>query len=232
MAQTIQSILSSVVGVLGLILYYILMVIAMPKILNNHSSIRTTSDRGLKKFLYPNGRAVVYETHPNIRKYVPQYLLYTEDGYKYLTCKLDESVKHIEYSVVMFNNRDRVLDVIEVDERNISSEESRRVMLHSDTSYIALSLNKVNGIALKRDTLMQCHFWQLGVYSAAIAVVGFVAMFLFLKMVENYDKTWLHMGIVNLISWRELILPSVAIALIVGFLVFRRNLKKGVRWSK
>ena len=232
MEQIIRSALLGILIILEIILYFVLVGTAAPKILKNHCAIRKTSDRGIKKYLYPNGRAVVYEPHPSLRKYVPSYLLFTEDGYKYVRCKLDDSVENLKYSVVMFNNRNRVVDVIDVEEKKIPSDETKPVMLHPDTSYIALILDEVNRIKIKHDVVLRCHTWQLAIYAALVGGISFAQMLFVTRMVSLYDGWWIHSGIMNVITAKRLIAPAVIIALLAGVLAFRHVRKKGVRWSK
>ena len=184
MEQIIRSVLLFVLIILEFMLYFILVATAAPKILRNYCAVRSSTDRGLKKFSYPDGRAIAYEPHPSFRKYVSRYLLFTEDGYKYISCKLDESIKKFKYSVVMFNNRNRVIDVIDVFEVRISSTETSPVMLHPDTSYVALVPDEVNGTRIKHGDVLCCHSWQLAVYAAVVGILSFAQMFFLKKMVD------------------------------------------------
>lgn len=232
MEQIIQSILLGVLIILEFILFFVLVATAAPQILKNHCVIRQTSDRGIKKYLYPNGRAVVYEPHPSFRKYLSQYLLFTEDGYKYVRCKLDAGVESIRYAVVMFNNRNRVVDVIDVEEKKILSDETTPVRLHPDTSYIALIPDEVNHIKIKHDAVMSYHVWQLAAYAAVVGGLGFAQMLFITKMVRVYDTWWIHSGIVDAITTESFILPAIVIGVLAGFMAERHHRKKGVRWSK
>lgn len=232
MELIIRSILLCALIILEFMLYFILVGTAAPKILKNHCAIRKTSDRGIKKYLYPNGRAVVYEPHPSLRKYVSRYLLFTEDGYKYMSCKVDAGVVSLRYSVVMFNNRNRVLDVIDVEERKISSDQTKPVMLHPDTSYIALILDEVNCTKLKHEVVMRCHSWQLAIYAVFIGAISFAQMVFVTKMVQVYDTWWIHSGIMDVITKERLIVPAIVIGVLAGLMAFRHNQKKGVGWSK
>ena len=93
MEQIIKIILLGVLGILEVMLYFILVGTAAPKLLRNHCPIRASLDRGLKKYVYPSGRAIAYEPRAAYRKYVPQYLLLVEDGYKYIKCHVDDTVR-------------------------------------------------------------------------------------------------------------------------------------------
>lgn len=231
MEQIIKIILLGVLGILEVMLFFVLAATAAPKILKNHCAIRKTSDRGLKKYVYPNGRGIAYEPHPSIRKYIPHYLLFTEDGYKYVRCQLDDSVEHLDYSVVMFDHRNRVVDVIDVSESKISSNESKPVMLHGDTSYIALVLDTVNDTKIKHETIMRCHLWQLATYSAVMALLCFAQMVLMTVALRYFDARWIHSGIADGLTNGSFAIPAVIIGMLAGLLAFLHHRKKGVRWS-
>ena len=232
MEQIIRSILLGVLIILEFMLYFVLVATVAPKILKSYCAVRETSDRGLKKFKYPNGRAIAYEPHPRFRKYVKTYLLFTEDGYKYVRCKLDESVKDLKYSVVMFNNRNRVVDVIDVEENEILSTQTTPVRLHPDTSYVSLVLDTVDETRLKHDAVLCCHSWQLAIYAAVVGGMCFAQMFFLKKMISVYDAMWIHSGIMDAIPTVSFIVPALSVAAIAAFLTFRHNRKKGVRWSR
>ncbi len=231
MEQIIKIILLGVLGILEIMLYFILVATAAPKILKNYCAIRTTSDRGLKKYVYPNGRGIAYEPHPSVRKYVPHYLLFTEDGYKYVRCQLDNGVESIYYSVVMFDRHNRVIDVIDVAETKISDRESRPVMLHADTSYIALILDTVNDVPLKHETVIRCHLWQLAVYSAVMGVLCFAQMVLLTEALRYFDTRLIHRGLADGVANASFVIPAIAIGLLAGLLAFLHHRKKGVSWS-
>lgn len=232
MEAIIQSILWFVVIILEFMLYFILAAVVAPKILRSRCPLRESRDRGLKKYAYPDGRAVLYEPHPSLRKYVSRYLLLTQNGYKYFRCKPDASVERMQYSIVMFNNRNRVIDVIDVAEERIREEESAMVMLHPDTSYISLALCSVNGICVKHEKLVCCRFWQLAAFTAAMCALSFAHMTFMTRTVAMYDAWWGQGSLVARITPIYLLIPSVGIGAVAGALAFLNHRAKGIRWSR
>ena len=116
-------------------------------------SVSDKLGRGLKKIVYPDGRAVVYEPHPAVRKYVNKYLLFTMDGYKYLQSKVGAGVKSYTASIVVFDNRNRVIDNFDISEV-VGSSLTHPVRLHHKTSHVAYVLTSVNGKALDRKSVV------------------------------------------------------------------------------
>ena len=128
------------------VLYIALLADIFPRLfLKLRCAVKENLGRGLKKYVFPTGRAVLYEPHPTVRKYLNKYLLFTNDGYKYLRCSFDFCVSKITYTVIMLDNKDKVIDVLSVTEDMRHVRASANVRLHSSTSYVAIVVNRVNG---------------------------------------------------------------------------------------
>ena len=229
MEQIIKLIILSVLFIVSIIVYFILMGTVLPKILRVRCSFKESLDRGLKKYTYPSGRGIVYEPHPSIRKYVHHYALFTNDGYKYIKCNLDESVRQLKYTVVMFDHRKKVIDVLDVEEKNISSGETAEVLIHQDTSYVAFVLDSVNGERLKHKSILVCKIWFLLAYALSVAAVSFVGMIVIRKALLLYGVRWFRAEMIRI---PNMIAPSVLIGVLIGALVFRHFRKKEIQWIK
>ena len=232
MEQNINLGILLVVVLLEIILYFILSISVIPKVLRAKCGFRESADRGLRKYRYPSGRSVVYEPHPSIRKYVTNYVLFTNNGYKYLKCKLDEEISRLKYSVIMFNNRNRVIDVLEVDERNFSEFETAELQLHQDTSYILLKLNEVNGEPIKHDQTLKVSFWLLPVYSILTGVLSFVEMMFIKDVLGLYDRFWIKLGLVKNVTYIYMVAPAIVIGAAAGLITFLNHRAKGIGWTK
>jgi hypothetical protein len=108
-----------------------------------------STDRGIKTFTFPEGRAVVYEPHPVYRKYIDQYMLFVEGGYKYVKCHVFPEVSLLSYDVYMFDSANKVIDVIRITERIDRSDMGANILLHENTSYVKIILKKVNNTIIK-----------------------------------------------------------------------------------
>lgn len=131
--------------VTSMVLYVYLFSAIIPKFIMKLSVKKeNTRDRGLKKFIYPNGRCVLYETDLATRQYISNYALYTEDGYKYMKCKATDKVHVLRYDVYAFNNRNKLIDIIGVTEVLAEGGYTAAVSLPPDTSYVRFVLRKVD----------------------------------------------------------------------------------------
>ena len=144
--------------------------------------------RGYRRFSYPTGRAVAYEPHPSVRKYVNRYLLFVNDGYKYFKCRVDSGVKYIKYTLIMVNNKDRVIDTVEVEENIGDSIDGGAILLHPDTSYVALSVESVNGMAIRPQSVSYYSLARLGIYFAAVTLLSFFELLIASSCVEKFVR--------------------------------------------
>ena len=108
-------------------------------------------DRGVRRVRFPDGRGVVYEPHPALRRYVPSYALYTHNDQKYIRLSLHPKVAYIRYDVAVFNYRGRLLEVLEVSERISGEGVSRSVRLPERTAYACVVPRQVDGEYVGRE---------------------------------------------------------------------------------
>ncbi len=121
--------------------YAILLGYVFPKcILKVQFNKNLSTDRGMAKFVFPEGRGVTYEPHPSYRKYVNAYALYSQNGFKYLKCKAREDVKKLIYEIYMFDNKDQVVDVLRISETFPKSTIGTAIPMHHSTSYVKFKL--------------------------------------------------------------------------------------------
>lgn len=231
MEQIITSIVLAFLMVLAVVLYFALSALAFYQIVKIKCSVRKTADRGLKKYTYPDGRAVSYEPHPSIRKYINRYILLTSNGYKFFKCRLDTEVKHTDFSVIMFNSKNRVIDVLDVKVTNNLGNETQMIELHKDTSYVSVVLDSVNGMGIEHPNTLECKLWKLFAYVAAASTLNFLELLFIRKSIEMYDGWYFHTGITRVLPTDRLFFVALAIAMFAGTIIFLRYRAKKVRWS-
>ena len=148
METVVKNIFLLALYVVSLLIYVFLIAEIIPKrFLKVSGDSNYTLGRGLKKFVYPDGRAVVYEPHPSIRKYIKKYALFTLDGYKYVQLSMDMIVKNYSAQITMFDNQNKIIDSLHVSEYTLASRTPCPIKLHENTSYIAITLLEVNRIS-------------------------------------------------------------------------------------
>lgn len=126
--------------------------VLLPKtFLKTRYTIERSGDRGLKKIQEKNGQSILFEPIVKWRKYVKQYILAERKGKKELICKIDSEIEYLSYDIVLFNSLDEAFDVITVKELIENKGYTKRVALPSQTSYVSLSVNAVDGVSFEEN---------------------------------------------------------------------------------
>lgn len=142
--------------ILSLVLYVYLTSKALPEICVRWANPKKKkSDRGLRKYTFPEGRGVVYEPELRVRRYMKQYALICYKGNKYLKCYLNKKVRFIKYDVMVYGPSSELLDVISVTERVTEEKYSKAIPLHKDTSYVNVVLRMADGMYRNNETAVK-----------------------------------------------------------------------------
>ena len=230
MQVVIDSISIALLFVAGLVLFGVLMKMVFPMlILKVRVDLARGLGRGYKRFVYPTGRAAVYEPHPSVRKYVNKYLLFVNDGYKYLKCRVDKGVSSLKYTVVMLNNKDKVVDTVVVNEDIGDTCEGASLLLHPDTSYVALNIDEVDGQLLKAQSHSSFSLLRLALYFAAVLLSSFLTLLLSAFCTEEFALLAFKASVpVSNMAGTYLLWALLIAALSLAFLLLYCR-KKGIR---
>ena len=142
--------------------------------------------RGLKRFVSDSGRALLFEPHPSIRKYIKQYALVSEKGNKYLQCYVDRGANRLTYSIIMLDRNDKVIDVVEVEEVTAKRNLTQPVYLHPDTSYVALIVGSVNKAKLADSAVSYYTQNSIVIFGMVTAAITLVASLIFSLSFSNF----------------------------------------------
>ncbi|MBE5818741.1 MAG: hypothetical protein E7312_06755 [Clostridiales bacterium] len=174
----------------GSILYVFLTSRLLPaKLLKPKNKILYSSSIGIKKYVFDNGRGIVYIPDPHSQKYLTQYVLTENSGEKFLTCQFDNRVITAEYKVTVFDCDNKVIDVITVHDTPDQSEISGAVHLPFLTSYVDISVISINcsNVSAKMDVSISPSACVL------YAVLNFVVTFAFFLLV--------HVATTNIVNY-------------------------------
>ena len=187
-----------------------------------------TCDRGLKRFTYPNGRCVLYETELGVREYVSSYALYTEDGYKYIKCKAAPYVSALRYDIYAFNVNNKLIDVIGVSEVLGKDCYTESVALPPETSYVRLVLRRADDKYYSNSLLLGYSPVRYVVCATVVALATALEGTLIYVLAKDILFNALRIKI-QLASVTGMIFAIMGIALTVAgltVLAYRRNVKK------
>ena len=189
-----------------------------------------TGDRGLKKYRYHNGRAIVYEPSFKMRKYVKQYILSSNDGGKYIKCKLDDRVQSMVYDVIAYNSDDKVLDDILITDLIQQRGYSSAADLPRDTSYVKIIVREINGVKIENSAVAEYSFVRVLLFFAA-TVITTVFEYMIVRRELVIAAELMSMKLSEngtLVS----IFISLILGIISGWLIFLCNYSKSVKISK
>ena len=165
----------------------------MPHFLFDHDYKKhTIRDRGLKKYTFPEGRSVVYEPDIRYRSFLKKYILFEFNEKKYIKCKLSEDVDSIRYEVALYDNKDRLIKVMEIAENISGNSETKNIELPADTSYASVVLKRVNE-GYTFDTLRKISAKRIAIFSAVTAALSVAygllvrALLLYIGVVADAD---------------------------------------------
>lgn len=188
----------------------------------------TTCDRGLKKFIYPDGRCVLYEPELAARRYVKSYALYTEGGYKYIRCKAADGVGNLWYDVYAFDNRNKLVDVVWVSEELGLARYTAAVALPPQTSYVRFVLRQADNDYFSNKILLGYSKVRYAICSVIVAVSTFIeSMFMYVILRDFILNAFgLNIGILNPFIMFLVSIGIAAIITVFTILVYHINSKK------
>ena len=229
----ITCVLSSILFVLSMILYVFATACLLPKIfIRPHYKSDNVCDRGVKKYLFEGGRAIVYEPSQSIRHYVNQYILSDCNGKRYLQCKFDESIKKITYRVLTFNADDKSLGAFEVSESGVKDRTTPNVSLPYDTAYVSIEVKSVNGKNVPGESDIKYSILKIGAFVLLTTIITLIETWiaknflsLIFRLFFNYT-TNASSGAIN-----SMFIPTV-IGLVLSALVFLMHYSKEYKIKK
>ena len=211
-------------------IYFLLMAFVFPKyLLKERHSHNAFLGRGLRKIVTESERAIVYEPHPSVRKYLHKYALFTDSGFKKLLCNLDVAVSKIVYDVHIYDSKNCIVDVLHITDTVNHTKKSHTVVLPPETSYISISLQSVNDVRLNAKKSSYYRLTDILLYALCVFAVTMLA-FISLSMV--LCDTLNDIFIKNIYLWKTpdvFIGASAIISVASTLLTVWRGSKEGIK---
>ena len=235
MVDQIVSVLAQVCfGLCSIALYVFIIAYLLPgRLLKPSYDLSVIGDRGIKKYVFSGGRAIVYETSVLSGRYIKQYILSDNRGEKYIKCKIDEEITSIVYDVIAIDSFDKVIEVVEVSEPISKRGITSGALLPPKTAYVCVVVKGVNGCHVDTDMKMsirpraanQYVFWTV----LCSALEG---AFLNALIIGWYDLALYDFVRAGLIGYLEMLPIYVIAGLIVAALTILCHRSKEVRIRK
>lgn len=229
MELIIAYVAKSLVLVMSMILYIYLFSRVVPRFIMKLKMVKeNTRDRGLKRFVYPNGRCILYETELSARRYVGAYALYTEDGYKYIRCKVADDVSLLKYDVYAFDNHDNIIDIIEVTETVDNDRYTSALSLPPDTSYVRFVLRAADKKYLSNKVLADYSVIQYAICAGVVALATAIEAALIYSLLKDIlvEGLRIRIGISGALGMTVMVLGISLLTAGLTVLAYMRNSKK------
>ena len=129
-------------AIFSVILYVFLAGAVFPPIfLKPRYRYSAEGDRGIRRYAFEGGRAIVYEPSAPYRHILKQYILSANGREKYIKCKFIQSVYYVIYDVIAFDSGDRVIDTVRVEEDMEIGQQgiSKASLLPGETAYVQVT---------------------------------------------------------------------------------------------
>ena len=169
----------SIVLIFSIVLYVFLTTRLVPGlILKPRYNVFNTWGRGLKKFSYNNGRAIVYEPNSSSRKYILQYILSSNGNEKYIKCKIDKRISSLRYDVVAIDSNDKEIDTISINDPIAQRGVTFAAMLPQNTSYVSVFVKEVNGYEISSSPKMIYSLLNIIAFGLITVVLTVIEMLL------------------------------------------------------
>ena len=225
-------ILQAVFFILSLVLYVFLTACFLPhNLLAFRFDATKIKDRGIKRYLFQNGRAIVYLPERHIRPYIPQYILSDNNGERFLKCMLHPSIRSVHYRVFPFDANDQPLQVLDVEDPARTPGLSLSVPLPLNTAYVSISLLEVNDKTFHSDVLRYSPVKML-VYLVTTIVLTVLEGHLFQQcLLFLADLLFAYSDVVTL-GYGFCLFAAVIIGALYALIVLYTHFIKGSRIQK
>ena len=229
----IAYVLSAILFVLSLILYVFCTSCLIPRIFIRPSySSNNVCDRGVKKYLFEDGRAIVYEPKQDVRQYINQYILSECNGKRGLQCKLDESIKKISYRILTFDAYDNALGAFEVTERGIKDEITQSVDLPYDTVYVSIEVKSINGKKIVSESDINYSATRLLAFVGITVILTVVEAFITKAFVSKTFSTFFGFSENTFLGFFSTVSVSMIVGTVLSVFIFLSRYSKEYKIKK
>lgn len=172
-------------AVCSIVLYVLLVAQILPRLLlTPRFDASLAGDRGIRRFVFEGGRAIVYEPSAMYRKYVSQYILSAVGERKYIRCRFARAVRSARYDVVVFDAFDRAIGTVRIEEplSDGNGNLSRAALLPDGTAYAKLIVRAVNDTLVASETAFVLSARRKALFISCVTL-GLVAEAMLLRWV-------------------------------------------------
>ena len=187
-----------IIAITSLILYILAVSQWLPSLLIAKRRVSgKITDRGIKKYVFPEGRGVVYEPGRTSRGYMKKYMLFCHNGKKYLRCSFDDEVRSAYFEVLIYDNQNRIIKTADIYETIGETHYSEAILLPDDASHVNLTLFKINGVALPKNSedvkwLKKHMLKRRLIYASLASLITFIESSFLISVIKYFLNLFLQ----------------------------------------
>ncbi len=189
-----------IVAVASVILYILAVSEWMPSLLIAKRRVSgALYDRGIEKYVFPEGRGVVYQPGLASRRYMKKYMLFSYEDKKYIRCMFDQNVRSAYSEIIIYDNQNKIIKTVDLFTPVGDTSYSEAILLPEQTSHVCVSVLKVNGKDVEGDPReskwLKRHLWKRrGIFAAMAVAVTFVESTLLVSLLNYFLDLFLEKG--------------------------------------
>ena len=196
----------------------------------NNEKIR---DRGIKKYIFDKGRAIVYDPAISVKEYIDQYVLFDDGEKRFLQCKVNEAVYSVNLRILTFDAFDKPLGVFVAKDVTASKNTTGIIELPIETSYVSIEVAEINNKRVNMESAVYFSVIKLGLFcllttAATVIEAVFIKSALLLVADEFFDYSN-AVGAGNAYTVFVAILLGIASSILILLLHNSRDIKSPIK---
>jgi len=233
MVTTVISATANVILVIvSVIIYVLIAACLLPKVfLKPKYNASAIKDRGLGRFIFSEGRAIVYQPSLHVKKYVEKYILSSVDGEKYIKCKLDPRVFSLKYDAVAFDANDKMISTVRIEEKIKTRGYSRSALLPVNTAYVSVIVKEVNGVCADTGDKLIISVVRALAFFVSELIIHVFAGLLITNLVAEILTTALSVRYAD-VQFGFALVTSMLAGAVLSLIIFALHLSKDTKIGK
>lgn len=189
-----------IVAVASVILYILAVSEWLPSLLiAKRKASGALYDRGVKKYVFPEGRGVVYQPGLASRRYMKKYMLFCYEGRKYIRCMFDPNVSSAYSEILVYDTQNNIIKTVDLFTPVGDTTYSEAILLPDQTSHVTVTVLQVNGNNVESDPRerkwLTKYMWKRrGIFSLWAIGLTFLESTLLISLIKYFLDLFLEKG--------------------------------------
>lgn len=213
-----------IISIIFLIIFIVLLIVLNP--LKNKYYHTYHDDILFKKYKDTGVLNQIFSTFGETNNYIKRYALRHSSFDTSIITNYVSTYNIIDYYVVSYNNKGKVIDSILITERK-NGKSSRIIAVKKNTKKVNIIIKSVDGVEINKNIIKPIPISKIRIYSLLMSLIAFNTMYILSRIsiklagdpfIRIYNKTaW------NFFAFLGMILLSVLIYLVVTVRLRKKN---------